>query len=129
VSGRRLGRAHLDYDDVVAVDGLPGEWTSDGAVVRRGYAAQIGDGLWFFFESLLPALAFGRAARMSYQCSQYAVFEAAHEVRFDLGRRKDVRTLYVVTKNLDRGSGEREQLQRWADGVNPRSAHWSGPER
>jgi hypothetical protein len=124
--GRRLGPALVDYEDVVEVDRLPRQVTSDGLGVRHGYAARIGEGLWFFFDALLPALAFGRAARMSVQCSSYDVWRAADQVRYHPGR-GDVRTLYVTGATLDRAPGEKEQLQRWADGIDPTSAHWHGP--
>jgi len=125
-AGRSLGRALVDYDDVLDVDQLPRQATSDRLGVRHGYAAHIGAGLWFFFDALLPALAFGRAARMSVQCSSYDVRRAADQVRHHAGR-GDVRTLYVTGANLDRAPGEKQQLQRWADGIDPTSAYWHGP--
>jgi hypothetical protein len=123
-----IGRTLPDYEDVVTVSRLPRQTTSDGLFIRHGYAAEIGPDLWFFFDSVLPALAFGRAARMSYQCALYGVVRAAHEVRYRPGH-SDVRTLYVIHRRLDRVPGEKEQLKRWVNGIDPTSAHWRGPDR
>ena len=62
------------------VDALPRELHRDDHVVRRGYAVEFGQ--WFFFPAIEPALAFGRAARMSLDCSAYGVSEAAQEIQF-----------------------------------------------
>lgn len=114
------------YDQVTKVTKLPKQMQSEARYVNHGYAACINQGSWFFFDSLLPALAFGRAARMSAQCSSYTVVEAAHEARSDEAEGKDRRVLHVTDRSLDRADNEREQLRRWADGVDPASAHWRG---
>lgn len=126
--GHRVGRSDLDYDAVVTVERRPRRVSEDAVITRHGYAVEISSDQWFFFDSLLPALAFGRAARMSYQCTSYGVVKAAHRVEFDPERGVDVRTLYVIYQTLDRGPDEKQQLRRWADGVDPKSASWTGPE-
>ncbi|MEU1752664.1 hypothetical protein ABZ436_08435 [Micromonospora matsumotoense] len=53
---------------------------TDDRRVLRGYA--VGFGQWFFFPALEPAIAFGRAAHMSIDCTGYGVYEAAWKVIF-----------------------------------------------
>ncbi len=59
---------------------LPDAVEQEDHIVRRGYA--VGVGSWFFFTAIEPAVAFGRAARMSYECRAYAVHDAAYETRY-----------------------------------------------
>lgn len=115
-----------DYDGIVRVKRLPRRLQSDAAYVHHGYAVNISEGGWFFFDSLLPALAFGRAARMSAQCNSYTVLEAAHEARFDEAKGEDRRVLHVTERSFQRADNEKEQLHRWVDGVDPASSHWRG---
>jgi hypothetical protein len=114
------------YDEVVSATTLPVAQRTDSRVVSHGYAVQLEPGPWFWFSDLPPALVFGRAARMSAQCSGYGVHHAAHEIRSVPSKGTDRRTLYVIGGNLDRQAGEKEQLQLWVDGVDDRSSHWQG---
>src|SRR5690349_10522192 len=97
------------YDEVVSATTLPVEQRTDSCVVSHGYAVEIEPGPWFWFSDLPPALVFGRAARMSAQCSGYGVHRAASQTRFMPGTGTDRRTLHVVQGNLDRQAGEKEQ--------------------
>ncbi|MGB3443210.1 MAG: hypothetical protein WBA97_31095 [Actinophytocola sp.] len=96
--------------------------------IDHGYAVHLGGRInpcWVFFADLEPALAFGRAGRMSsVDIRSYGVMAAARELRYDDSRGGDVHTLYVTGNNLDRGPDERQALQRWLAGVNPDSSHF-----
>lgn len=119
----------MSYDEVSTVDRLPREMTRDFKNVRRGYATTIGDNSWFWFRSLLPALAFGRAARMSIDCSFWDVFEAASVVEWSERARRDVLTLLILRGSVPdrRRADEKQLLQRWVDGIDPASSYWPGP--
>ncbi|MGI5292870.1 hypothetical protein ACQEVF_57500 [Nonomuraea polychroma] len=106
---------------------LPQPFRRDDHTVSRGYA--VGFGHWFFFDAIEPAIAFGRAARMSLDCHGYGVYEAAHEVMFCRHHGTDERVLLVTGDNLDRRDDEVELLTRFVQGVreHPWSAHWHAP--
>ncbi|GAA2636736.1 hypothetical protein GCM10010399_82250 [Dactylosporangium fulvum] len=102
--------AALGLGDGAGIRGASGE----DRIVRRGYGVGFGpNGHWYFFEDIAPALAFGRAARMSLECSGYGVFQAAHELQF------------CLTHNAD----EVEHLKRFVQGVkeHPWSSNWHPP--
>lgn len=115
------------YHAAVSCDPLPREVRRDDHRITRGYA--VGVGQWFFFPGIEPALAFGRAARMSFDCSAYGVYEAAHELQFCYRHNVDERVLLLAGDNLDRKPGEVEHLKRFVQGVKeaPWSAHWHPP--
>ncbi|WP_426302959.1 hypothetical protein [Arthrobacter sp. R-11] len=118
-----------EYDVVVEVPTLKGEYHSDRLVRERGYAVNL-DGAWYFFSALEPAYAFGRAGRMSLQVGSWTIVDAVTEVRFDGLERGDVRTLYLLKDaSLRDHDAERdhEVLRRFADGVRANSAHWHKP--
>lgn len=107
------------------VDTLPDALHHDDHVVARGYA--VGFGHWFFFPAIEPALAFGRAARMSAECSAYGVYEAARELQFCDEHQQDEYLLLIKNgDSLDRKPGEFDLLKRFVQGVKerPRSARW-----
>lgn len=109
------------------VDRLPAESYSDYRIVRRGYA--VGIGTWFFFDAFEPAIAFGRAARMSIDCSGYGVYRATHEQLCCLEHHRDESVLHIAGLGLDRKDGEAESLKRFTQAVkeNPHSARWNEP--
>ncbi|WP_047892805.1 hypothetical protein [Micromonospora sp. RV43] len=125
------GRSEFDngldagrYLAAVSCDRLPRQVSTDDRRVLHGYA--VGFGQWFFFPALEPAITFGRAARMSIDCTGYGVYEAAWEVRFCPDHGTDERVLHLTGVSLDRQPGEVEILERFVQGVkdNPESALW-----
>lgn len=112
------------YLAAVKCDALPRPMYRDDHIVRRGYG--VGFGQWFFFDAIEPAVAFGRSARMSLNCSGYGVYEAAHELALCDIHRTDERVLLVGRDVLDRRDGEVETLKRFVQGVkeHPWSSHW-----
>ncbi|MEU2639685.1 hypothetical protein ABZ591_35035, partial [Micromonospora fulviviridis] len=82
------------------LDALPRAVHRDDHVIRRGYA--VGFGQWFFFDALPPAIAFGRAARMSTDCTGYGVYEAAQQLRFCDHHEVDEMVLLLTGTSLDR---------------------------
>lgn len=115
-----------EYLAAVRCEVLPRKLLRDDHVIRRGYG--VGFGQWFFFDAIEPAIAFGRAARMSLDCHAYGVYEAAHEMLLCRIHRQDERVLLLTGDNLDRKDGEVELLKRFAQGVkeHPWSSHWRG---
>ncbi|MEV5768732.1 hypothetical protein AB0L34_29775 [Micromonospora sp. NPDC052213] len=115
------------YFAAVACEELPREVLRDDRSVTRGYA--VGFGQWFFFPAIEPALAFGRAARMSVDCPAYGVYEAARELQFCHRHGVDERVLLLTGESVDRRPGEVEHLKRFVQGVkeNAWSAHWHPP--
>lgn len=117
-----------DYWAAVEVPTLPRELHRDDHTVARGYA--VGFGQWFFFSAIEPAMAFGRAARMSADCSAYGVYEAARELQFCEHHQQDELVLLITNgDSLDRKPGEVDLLKRFVQGVkeHPWSAHWREP--
>jgi hypothetical protein len=82
-----------------------------------------------FFGALEPAIAFGRAARMSMNCGSYQVRRAACETRHCLEHGLDEIALHLVGPNLDRQDDEVEILKRFVQSVkeHPWSSHWHEP--
>jgi hypothetical protein len=121
-NGLDAGRYHA----AVAIDTLPQELRRDDHVIRRGYA--VGFGQWFFFDDVEPAVAFGRAARMSLDCSGYGLYPAAHELRFCDRHQTDERVLLVYMRGTGQVDEEIEILKRFVQGVkeHPWSSHWLG---
>ncbi|SCE62653.1 hypothetical protein [Streptomyces sp. OspMP-M43] len=125
------------YDHIHAVRVLPDEDHENTHLVLHGFATGFASdrvpGLaqtWVFFEHLEPALVFGRAGRMSsYDITGYGVYQAAREVRFDHDTGRQVTTLYVTGRALDREPGEDKPFARWTRGVNPDSAYYEDPVR
>ncbi|BCJ65070.1 hypothetical protein [Polymorphospora rubra] len=106
---------------------LPRQSNREDRIITHGYA--VGFGQWFFFDALEPALAFGRAARMSTDCRGYGVYRAAHETVFCDEHQADERVLHLTGVSLDRKPDEVEPLKRFVQAVkeNPWSAHWHEP--
>ncbi|MBB6347222.1 hypothetical protein FHU36_003767 [Nonomuraea muscovyensis] len=125
-SARRNELEAGDYLATAACEDLPRELFRDDHIVRRGYGVEFGQ--WFFFGALEPAIAFGRAARMSLDCHAYGVYRAAHETLFCQIHRRDERVLLLTGDSLDRRDGEVEVLKRFVQGVkeHPWSSHWQG---
>ena len=115
------------YLAAVRVDELPRPMRREDHRVLHGYA--VGFGQWFFFEDIAPAVAFGRAARMSFECSGYGVFAAAHDLMFCDQHRVDERVLLITGDNVDREPDEVEHLKRFVQGVkeHPWSSSWHPP--
>lgn len=110
------------------VDRLPPAVHHDDHVIHRGYAVAFGQ--WFFFPALEPAIAFGRAARMSTECHSYGVYEAAAELRYCADHRRDERVLLITGHSLHRSSDpELDLLKRFVQGAkeNPHCPHWRAP--
>ena len=110
------------------INELPRAVRRDDHVITHGYA--VGFGQWFFFLALEPAVAFGRAARMSTDCPSYGVYEAAAESLYCGTHRTDERVLLVdFDAGVDRSADEVETLKRFVQGVkeHPWSAHWRPP--
>ena len=108
------------------VDSLPAESNAYDSFTERGWA--VGFGQWYFFWAIEPAIAFGRAARMSVDCRGYGVYEAAylHQECLDHGTEH---VLLLARHSRDREDDEVEVLKRFVQGVkeNPDSAHWHAP--
>ncbi|WP_103349785.1 hypothetical protein [Amycolatopsis sp. CA-128772] len=121
-----------NYHHIYRADKLPRPRQSDGHIVIHGYAVEISGAIqrtWVFFHDIEPALAFGRAGRMSsVDIRGYGVFAAAREIRFD-ERLGDVITLHLTGENLDRKPDEAKALTRWLAGVTPESSHFAPPDR
>ena len=114
-----------EYLAAVRTDELPRKKRTDAQIIRRGYA--VGVGQWFFFEALEPAVAFGRAARMSLDCRGCGAYEAAHVTQFCDRHNVDERVLQINLKaKVDHAADEVEVLKRFTQGVNehPWSARW-----
>ncbi|MFG1826718.1 hypothetical protein ACGFIJ_29920 [Microbispora bryophytorum] len=122
-----------NYDHFHKVDALPRARRADSRTTLRGYAVGMGGSLpqtWVFFEHLEPALAFGRAGRMScHDIRSYGVYEAARETRYDRTLKRDVHTLFLAGSSLDRQDDEAQDLQRWLQGCVPGSAYFEPPKR
>lgn len=108
------------------VESVPQESCTDYRMVSHGYA--VGIGKWYFFDALEPAIAFGRAARMSLDCYGYGVYEAAHETQC-CPEHGDEFALHLIRGALDRKPDEARVIRRFAQGVeeNPYSAYWHEP--
>ncbi|MFE6510293.1 hypothetical protein ACFVBP_21685 [Nocardioides sp. NPDC057764] len=118
------------YYAVVKVDNLPSGSDLDDRYVRRGFAVNIQTGApWLFFTALPPAMAFGRAARMSADCGGYSVVEAAFERQFCDEHGDDEIALLVGRGGLDRREDEVHQLKLFVQAVkeNDWSSHWHEP--
>lgn len=116
------------YWTATRVTKLPAEVHEDDRRIRHGWA--VGFGQWFFFEDLEPAIAFGRAARMSLDCAGYGVYRAAHEIQFCERHNLDEVALLVNIKagSLDRRDGEGALLARFVQGVQPGRSYWQEPD-
>lgn len=119
-----------NYYAVVKCSDLPRKRHREDHVIRRG--AAVGFGRWFFFTAREPALAFGRAARMSLDCtSGYGVYAAAQEIKFCERHHKDEFVLLVDIEggHLDRQDDEVDDLKRFVQAVkeNPWSSMWCEP--
>lgn len=108
---------------------LPRQVSGEGRMVRHGYAVDAG-GSWYFFSDLEPAIAFGRAARMSLDCRSYGIFRAAHETQYCV-QHGDERVLVFVGLPLDRRADEPDTIARFAAGVagHPESSYWQAPTK
>ncbi|MEV6965268.1 hypothetical protein AB0M47_09130 [Hamadaea sp. NPDC051192] len=109
---------------------LPRPLRNEDHIIRQGYGVGFGPGgQWYFFEDIAPALTFGRAARMSLDCSGYGVFNAAHEVMFCDDHNTDERVLHLIGGDIDRGEDELEHLKRFVQGVKEHawSSNWHRP--
>jgi hypothetical protein len=109
---------------------LPPPMRRDDHIVRQGYGVGLlNAGHWYFFEDIAPALAFGRAARMSFECNHYGVYQAVHELLFCPVHKGDEQVLHLTGDNLDRREDEVEHLKRFVQGVkeHPWSSSWEPP--
>ncbi len=116
------------YHHVHAVDTLPPVRRTDDHLVEHGYAVQFSGGdmqCLLFFHDREPALAFGCAARMAFEVTDYSVFPAAREER--VNPRSVVASLHVTRARIDRGPDEHDDLARWLAGVSPTSPHFTPP--
>ena len=102
-------------------------------MVTKGFATEIlgsYGAVWAFFGDLEPALAFGRAARMSWDSSAFGVHDAFHDKQFDANLGRDITTLLVDRDPAHRTRpDEREVLLRWVDGCWSKSSYFCPPER
>ncbi|GGV29913.1 hypothetical protein GCM10010182_61170 [Actinomadura cremea] len=119
------------YDHVHPAEILPEEGDTDTGSVVAGYAVGFaGDELpqtWIFFADLEPAIAFGRAGRMSsYDITSYGVYEAARETRHVPGGKGRLVTLYIRSRDLRDHDAHVEApiLERWIKGCHPDSAYF-----
>lgn len=81
------------YYAAVDCAALPSAVSRDDKVVARGYV--VGNGQWWFFNAFAPAVAFGRASRMSAEVSGYGVFAAARETSFCPMHGEEERILHI----------------------------------
>jgi hypothetical protein len=122
-NGLTLGR----YVVAAACDTLPQEVHRDGHIVCHGYA--VGFGEWMFFPAIEPAVAFGRAARMSLDCHGWGVYEAAQERCYcERHHQDEVVLLILISKEFDQDA-EVDQMKRFVQSVkeHPWSSHWLPP--
>lgn len=117
------------FDQIVVVDVLKGSYQSESLTRDRGYAVDLGDELWFFFNDYEPAFAFGRSARMSEQVGGFDIREAVAEVRFSERLNRNVRVLFVGEGSDALRAGGRDVLQRFVEGVSDSSAYWRGVKK
>lgn len=116
------------YLAIVHRDELPRPMRREGHNITRGFAVHLHD-QWFFFNAKEPAIAFGRAGRMSHRVTSYDVCKAAHEVLFcDRATHGDEKVLLIGESVMDE-EDELETLKRFVQGVkeNPWSSHWHTP--
>ena len=115
----------MAYDEVVYVDRLKRPIHTYEMTRTNGYAVLL-ESVWFWFPSAEPAYTFGRAGRMSAQVGSWGIQEAAHEVRWDSKRNRDVVNLYLVHDGGVERSPESDQtlIGGFLDGLDPRSSHW-----
>ncbi|MFL5913719.1 MAG: hypothetical protein ACJ768_24545 [Gaiellaceae bacterium] len=129
-----LSNSTDEYEDITLVDKLPRKTSREDCSVTHGYAVGAnGTGgrlaqTWFFFHHLEPALAFGRAARVSTAVSGYGVYAAARKVKFSDAKGADEVFLYLIGETLDRRPDENAYLTRWVRGVKPGRAGWRPDE-
>jgi hypothetical protein len=126
-NGLDVGR----YLAAVETDILPRVVHRDDRIIQRGYAVGFTTygtrGQWYFFGALEPAVAFGRAARMSLDGHTYGVYEAAHDLMFCEIHDTDEQVLLVTLgARVDRQPGEVEVLERFVQGIkeHPKSSYW-----
>jgi len=116
----------VEYDNIIQVERLKRRISAPQIHRANGYAVRLED-QWFWFPGLVPAYTFGRAGRMSIQVGTWELVEAATEARYDRKLGRDVLSLYVLdaagVQNDD--ATDRALIRGFADGVNPRSSHWS----
>jgi hypothetical protein len=113
-----------NYHEILRIEDIfPRRKHQHGWVIDHGYAVQHDDGEWFYFLAIEPALAYGRAGRMSVDISSYGVHKAAREIRWDERRGIDILRLHVG-ENIDRGPDEMNHLHAWVKGINAKSSHW-----
>lgn len=116
----------VTYEEIVEVDRLKRSIETREITRANGYAVLL-ESAWYWFPAREPAYTFGRAGRMSAQVGHWRVQEAAHEVRWDPTRNRDVVTLYVVRNGIvDRDpESDRTLVGGFVDGLNPESSHWN----
>lgn len=94
-----------------------------------GYA--VGFGQWCFFADLAPAVALGRAARMSSDCHGYGIYQAARDLTHCDQHGDELVLLVDLHAEIDRTDHELElrMLKRFVQSVKEHlwSAHWQEP--
>ena len=111
---------------------LPRRTTRDDLIRTPGYVVLAGDPSRpsvHFFEALEPAFIYGRAARMSYQCSGYSIHQATHELVFNRATHRDQERIYYNNQRdfaeADAAT-EAKLVRRFADRLDHTSSHWPG---
>lgn len=118
------------YHHLKETQKLPRATRRDDRVVSRGYAVGLSivglEQTWFFFEHKPPAVAFGRAARMSATVTGWGVYNAAQEISFCSTSMRDVLTLHIQPGNDWGGSAQLsdDDLEKWVAGCNPQLSYW-----
>ena len=124
---------HPGFDHIHEMgDKRPEPGQKDGRVVIKGFVTHIFGAygsVCTFFSHLEPALAFGRAARMSKETEGFGVHDAYLETELDPRLQREVRSL---TSDRDpihvSRDDEHEILLRWVDGCQPDSHHYVPPD-
>jgi hypothetical protein len=125
------------YYAAPACDELPEEVRREDWVIEHGYAVGLaghaGFSRWFFFTALAPAVAFGRAGRMSRDAAaSVGVYEAAHELMFCDRHKADEHLLLIRPRGeVDRNDDglQLKQLKRFVQSCKEHSwsSNWREP--
>jgi hypothetical protein len=118
---------HERIETLEYVDRLKAQIFLEGKVRYRGYAVDLGDGRWYFFQALEPAYAFARAGRMAATVSSFAIHEATREIVFDPETGRDEVTLQVLRCPIDVREHDRDLVLAFATGLE--EDRWQWPPR
>lgn len=122
-----------DGRPVHRVPTLPPQGRAGSQAVTHGWVTALRRGStgvvdWTFFEHLEAAVAFGRAARMSSDVTDWQVHEAATFTRVVDGHANEGLFVAAVWKGLEDADHQAAVLHRWVAGCSPHTTAWVPPE-